>query len=310
MDNPRSRRALARRWDTLPELEAVRVFAAVAELRSFRGAAIALGLPRSTVSRRLSVLEGSLGTRLLQRTTRQVSLTEAGEIFLAEVTPALSMIGDAGQRMLDANSEPSGLVRLTATLGAAEWVGGILLELVERYPKVRLELDFTDRTVDLVAEGFDLALRAGKLADSTLIVRPVGHGQNGYYASPAYVAGRRLTHPDQLVDHQLIVFSGTTRGLRWPFQIGKTLHEFPVHGRVVVNSLWMAQMAARRGHGVTWLPPTFARDEVRRGTLVPVLRKFWQPPMPMQLVYPSARHLAPQVRAAIELLAVRLKDLF
>src|SRR4029077_3760315 len=123
--------ALSTRWDNLPELEAVRVFAAVAQLRSFRGAAIALGLPRTTVSRRLSTLEKSLGTRLLQRTTRQVSLTHAGEIFLNEVTPALEKIGDAGQRMLSATAQPSGVVRLTSTRDSTEWVGGAILELIE-----------------------------------------------------------------------------------------------------------------------------------------------------------------------------------
>src|SRR5215475_6878452 len=156
MDKPRSSRALSTRWDTLPELEAVRVFAAVAQLRSFRGAAKALDLPRSTVSRRLSTLEASLGIRLLQRTTRQVSLTQAGGIFLAEVTPALTMIGDAGQHVLDAQCEPSGLVRLTATAGAADWVADAIVEILERYPRVRIEVDLSDRTVDLVAEGFDL----------------------------------------------------------------------------------------------------------------------------------------------------------
>jgi DNA-binding transcriptional LysR family regulator len=310
MDNPRSKKPLGTRWDNLPELEAVRVFAAVAQLRSFRGAAIALGLPRSTVSRRLGTLERSLGTRLLQRTTRQVSLTSTGEIFLAEVTPALGMIGDASRRMLAAKAEPRGLVRLTAIPGSDEWVGGAVLELIERHPSVRVEIDFTDRATDLVAEGFDLALRAGKLADSTLIARPVGQGQIGYYASPAYLEGRRLTHPDQLVDHQLVVFSGSVRGLRWPFQIGKRLQDVPVQGRVVVNSLAVAQRAAARGHGVAWLPAPFARDDVQRGALVPVLRKFWPPPTPVQLVYPSARHLAPQVRVAIELIASHLKKVF
>jgi DNA-binding transcriptional LysR family regulator len=309
MDNLPSRKALVSRWDNLPDLEGVRVFVAVAERRSFRGAASAVGLPRSTVSRRLSTLESALGTRLLQRTTRQVSLTPAGENFLAEVAPALGAISDAGQRLLDAHSEPRGLVRLTTTVGAAEWVGGIMLELVERYPNVRVELDFSDRQVDLVAEGFDLAVRAGKLADSTLIARPVGHGENGYYASPVYLKGRRLTHPDQLVNHQLVVYSGAARGLRWQFQIGKNLVDLPVRGRIVVSNLSVAQLAAERGHGITWLPTPFAREEIRHGVLVPVLRKFWPPPVPMQLVYPSVRHLAPQVRAAIELLAVRLKEL-
>jgi len=307
MDKPRSSRALSTRWDTLPELEAVRVFAAVAQLRSFRGTAIALGLPRSTVSRRLSTLEASLGVRLLQRTTRQVSLTQAGAIFLAEVTPALTMIGEAGQHVLDAHGEPSGLVRLTATAGAADWIGQAIVELLERYPRVRIEADFSDRTVDLVAEGFDLALRAGKLADSTLIVRPVGHAEHGYYASPGYLKGRKLTHPDHLVEHDLIVFSGVPRGFRWQFQIGKRLIDVPVQGRVVVNDLSVAQRAAARGHGITWLPAPFGREELKSGALVPVLKKFWPPPVPVQLVYPSARHLAPQVRATIELLAALLK---
>lgn len=308
MDNPRSGRRLGTRWDNLPELEAVRVFAAVAQLRSFRGAAAALQLPRSTVSRRLSTLEKWLGTRLLQRTTRQVSLTPAGEVFLTDVTPALTTIGDAGQRLLAAKNEPSGLVRLTSTVGSADLVGAAMLELLDRYPRVRVEMDFTDRTVDLVAEGFDLALRAGKLAESTLIARTVGQGQNGYYASPGYLEGRRLTHPDQLVEHQLIVFSGSARGLRWPFQIGNRIQEVPVQGRLVVNSLSVAQLAACRGHGITWLPGPFGREEVKRGALVPVLRKFWPPPAPVHLVYPSARHVLPQVRVAMELIASRLKE--
>ena len=303
------RKTLSRRWDTLPDLEGVRVFVAVAERRSFRGAAGALGLPRSTISRKLNALEGVLGTRLIQRTTRQVSLTTAGESFLAEVAPALGAIGDAGHRLLDLQGEPRGVVRLTATAGTAEWVGSIMLELVERYPQVRVEVDFSDRWVDLIAEGFDLALRAGKLHDSTLIARPVGRGENGYYASPGYLEGRQPSHPDELVDHQLIIFSGRPRGPRWEFQVGKSLVELPVRGRMVVSSLAVAQMAAERGHGITWLPTPFGGKQVREGTLVPVLREYWPPPVPVQLLYPSGRCLAPQVRAAIELLAARLKGL-
>ena len=297
------------RWNTLPDLEGVRVFVAVAERRSFRGAAVALGLPRSTISRKLSTLEGMLGTRLLQRTTRQVSLTTAGESFLAEVAPALGTIGDAGQRLLDPHGEPRGLVRMTAPAGVAEWVGAIMLELVGRYAQIRVELDFSERRVDLIAEGFDLALRAGKLEDSSLIARPVAHGENGYYASPGYLKGRRLSHPGDLAEHSLIIYSGRSRGLRWEFLVGKSLVELPVRGRIVVSSLAAAEMAAERGHGITWLPTPFGTRQVREGTLVPVLRKYWPPPLPVQLIYPSGRYLAPQVRVAIELLAARLKGL-
>ena len=111
------------------------MFAAVAELRSFRGAGAALSLPRSTVSRRLAELEQTLGTRLLQRTTRQVSLTGAGELFLADIGPALQHLGDAARRIVDARSEPHGVVRMTATVSMAERVGGILLDLLDEHPR-------------------------------------------------------------------------------------------------------------------------------------------------------------------------------
>lgn len=305
------KRGLSNRWDSATELESVRLFAAVAELRSFRGAATALGVPRSTVSRRLAALEASLGTRLLQRTTRQVSLTAAGEVFLAQVAPALEMIGNAGRRLRDGNTAPRGLVRLTATVATDLRVGAVMLELIERHPDVRIELDFSDRSVDLVGEGFDLALRAGRLADSSLVALKVADGHSGYFASPKYLEGRRRpTHPDQLDQHECIVFSGNARGPRWQFVVGGKDVLLPVTGRVVVNSLTVARLAATRGHGITWLPLPYAAAERKRGALVPVLEKFWPRPVPIQLVYPSARHVAPQVRAAVELLAKRLAEGF
>ena len=306
MDNPRDRRPLTNRWDNLVELEAVRVFAAVAELRSFRGAAASLRLPRSTVSRRLAILETALETRLLQRTTRHVSLTDAGEAFLRQVGPALAVIADAGRTVLDARAEPRGVLRVTATVSMAEHVGGILLELVDRHPEIRLELEFTDRHVDLVAEGYDIAIRGGALADSSLIARPLGQGPSGYFASPAYLKRRgRPKVPSDLARHDCIVFSGTSRVERWRFQHKKRTVEVTVRKRMVSNALSIVRLAALAGHGIAWMPGSYASAEVARGKLVPVLSEHWPPPMPLQLVYPSSRHLAPQVRAAIELLLAR-----
>jgi len=307
MDNQRSRRPLLAHWDNLVELEAVRVFAAVAELKSFRGAAEALRVPRSTVSRRLVVLEAALDTRLLQRTTRTVSLTDAGEAFLSQVGPALAAIADAGRAVLDARAEPRGLLRVTATAAMAEQVGGILLELVDRYPQIRLELDFTDRNIDLVAEGFDIAIRSGSLADSSLIARPLGQGRGGYFASPSYLKRRgRPNLPRDLAQHDCIVFSGSSRAERWRFQHKKRAEEVTVRKRMVANSLAIVRLAALAGHGIAWLPGVHVRGDLARGKLVPVLEEHWPPPMQMQLVYPSSRHLAPQVRAAIELLLAKL----
>jgi len=296
-------------WDNLPELEAVRVFVAVAEAKSFRRAAAALRLPRSTVSRRLTILETALKARLLQRTTRHVSLTDAGEAFLKRVGPALHMIRDAGRGVLDATAEPRGTLRVTATSASAASVGAVLLELVERYPQVVLDLEFTDRKVDLVAEGFDIAVRPGALGDSSLIARPFARGQPGYYASPAYLKRRRRPKtPRDLEDHACLVFSGSTRGARWTFQVGKKTREIAVRGPVRANSLEVVRLGALRGHGITWLPETLARDDVAAGRLVPVLRDYWPSPAPVHLVYPSSRHLAPHVRAAIDALTKGLGD--
>jgi DNA-binding transcriptional LysR family regulator len=296
MDKAGAKRALASRWD---------VFTAVAELASFRGAASALRLPRSTVSRRIADLEDALDTRLFQRTTRHVALTEVGEAFLRQVRPGLAMIADAGRTVTETRAEPRGLLRVTASASMGEVVGGLLFELVETYPAIRLELEFTDRIVDLVGEGFDIAIRPGALADSSLIARSLGASRAGYYASPAYVKRRGLPkRPREIVerDHACIVFTSTSRGNRWLFGKGSRREEVTVPRTHVTNSLALVRLAVLRGHGIGWLP----ESQSLQGTLVPILEKYWPPPMPISLVYPSARHLAPQVRAAIDHLHAKL----
>jgi DNA-binding transcriptional LysR family regulator len=276
----------------LEQLDAIRVFAAVAEHRSFRGAAKTLGLPRSTVSRRLAELEDALDTRLIHRTTRHVSLTDAGATFLARVTPALDAIADAGRAAADASSEPRGLLRVTATPSMADRLGPAMFELLEKHPQVRVEIDLTDRHVDLVGEGYDLAIRAGALRDSTLIARPLGKGQSGYFASPAYLARRGTpTTKRELEEHDWIVFSGRQH-----------VEDFAVKRRLTVNSLRLVYDAAIAGFGIAWLPETMWNDAIAKKRLIPVMQDHWPQSTTVQLVYPSTRHLAPQVRAAVDLL--------
>jgi LysR family transcriptional regulator for bpeEF and oprC len=309
MDKPTAKRGLANRWDSAFELDAVRVFAAVAELASFRGAANALRLPRSTVSRRIADLEDALDTRLFQRTTRHVALTEVGEAFLRQVRPGLAMIADAGRTVTETRAEPQGILRVTASVSMAEIIGIHLFELVDTYPAIRLELEFTDRTVDLVGEGVDIAIRPGSLADSSLIARSLGASQAGYFASPAYVKRRGIPkRPRELVerDHACIVFASTSRGNRWLFGKGAKREEVNVPRTHVTNSLAVVRHAVVSGYGIGWLPGAQTLDLVSTGTLVPILERYWPPPMPVSLVYPSARHLAPQVRVAIEHLQSRL----
>ena len=295
-------------WGELAELEGVRIFAVVAELRSFRRAAAALLVPSSTVSRRIAELEAALETRLLQRTTRQVHLTDAGEAFLSRITPALAAIADAGRAVLDAQAQPRGLLRVSTSAGLGETVAAILFELQERHPELRLEFDCSDRQIDLVAEGFDIAIRAGALADSSLMARSLGHAAHGYFASPAYLKRRgRPKLPSDLAEHECVVYVGRTRGAKWQFQRGRRLIDMVVRRHVVANSLAVVRLGALRGLGVAWLPEPVTRDDVKARRLVPVLRAHWPAPIPVQLLYPSSRHLAPQVRAAIELLHERLR---
>jgi DNA-binding transcriptional LysR family regulator len=309
MDKVAAKRALATRWDSPLDLDAVRVFAAVAELASFRGAATALRLPRSTVSRRIADLEDALDTRLVHRTTRHVALTEVGEAFLQQVRPGLAMITDAGRVVAETRAEPRGLLRVTASASMAEVVGGHLFELVKKYPRIRLELEFTDRTVDLVGEGFDIAIRPGPLADSSLVARSIGSAQAGYFASPRYVKQRGAPkRPRDLVDHACIVFTSTSRGHRWLFAQGRKSEEVSVPRTHVTNSLALVRFAVENGHGIGWLPGPSTRDLEQRGKLVRILEAWWPPATPIYIVYPSARHLAPQVRVAIDHLHPRLSS--
>lgn len=288
---------MARKVDALlGELDAVRIFAAVAEHQSFRGAANALKLPRSTVSRRIGDLERALDTRLLHRTTRHVTLTDAGNTFLARVRPALDVITDAGLAAIDASTEPRGLVRITMTPSMAARTAPVMLELLTKYPEVRVDIELTDRKVDLVAEGFDIAIRAGELPDSTLVARSIGRGRTGYFASPSYLARRGIpTSLEKLAEHDWIVFSGRSR-----------IEAFVVHKRLIVNSLAVVLDAAISGFGLAWIPESMLGDAVTRGLLVPVMPEKWPPSQPLHVVYVSSRQLAPRVRAAVDLLVRRI----
>jgi DNA-binding transcriptional LysR family regulator len=302
MDNRARRNTLARGWDSPEQLEGMRLFVAVAQAKSFRAAARALKLPKSTVSRRVAQLEESLGIRLLQRTTRTVTPTAAGEALFSKAAPALQALGEAQRALVESQAEPRGSLKVTAPAGFAEqYLSGVITNFLLAYPQVALTVDLTDRHVDLVREGYDVALRVGALPDSSLIVRPLGAATSGIYASPKYLAERGAPRvPKDLLEHDCIIFSGSQRGGRWGFRVGRRLQEVAVRGRYVVNSMPLVRDAALRGMGIIWLPQALGEEDVKAGTLVPLLQEFLAPPVPMAVVYPSARNLSPAVRAFVE----------
>jgi DNA-binding transcriptional LysR family regulator len=309
LDNHRVRNRLARVMDmSQVDLNAITAFVAVVEHHSFRAAARSLGVPKSTVSRRVALLEEQLGVQLLQRTTRTVTLTDVGEAFHARAGQALTTLSDAAREVRQSEASPRGVLRLTAPLSFAEnYLGDIVSEFLQANPDVKVTLDLTDRYVDLVAEGYDLALRAGQLADSTLKAKLLGSNPFVLVASKKYLAARGVPKsPQELEHHDCIVYAPNERGVKWPMLIKRQVTPVPIRPRIAANSFLLARDFAAAGLGIARMPAGFSAEYEEEDQLVRVLEEFAPPPSPLHAVFPPGPHLAPRVRAFVDLLSQRL----
>lgn len=287
-----------------PDLNAVAVFAKVVELKSFRAAALALGVPRSTVSVRVAQLEDRLGVRLLERTTRTLRLTHAGATYYRSITPALEALDTAARAIDDLNAQPSGPLKITTTIeGGQVILAPLLAEYMQRYPNVELQVELTDRRVDLLEEGFDLALRMGPLPDSSLIAKKLrAPGHLRVYASPAYLARHgEPKRPEALAKHACLIMTGQSDPAVWRFQVKKKPVAITVRTRASANSFVLLRELAIADQGLTRLPEYIATAAIAEGTLRCVLDAYRPPAMAWHAVYPSARHLSPKLRALVAL---------
>jgi LysR family transcriptional regulator, regulator for bpeEF and oprC len=290
-------------------LEQLRVLVKVVEAGSFTRAAEVLGSPRSQVSRVIAQLERDLGVTLLERTTRTMSVSEAGRAVHERALSVLATLDDTRRVLAQAQAEPRGLLRVTCSVefGIAV-VGAWLEEFLERHPQVTAEVEYASREIDLVHEGFDLAIRSGPLPDSSLVARPLGELTHGLYASPAYLRARgRPRRPADLAGHQLVLFSGAGPRASWTLQHGserETLKVAPL-ARLRVNTGASVRSALLRGLGIGQLPNVVAAEWVRSGALAPVLMPWRPAPVPVLAVYPSHRYLTPKVKAFVELAMAR-----
>ncbi|MCB9592449.1 MAG: LysR family transcriptional regulator [Sandaracinaceae bacterium] len=288
------------------DLNALQVFAKVVEAGSFVGAARELELPKSTVSRRVAALEAQLGARLLQRTTRKLSLTDAGRAYYEHAARALAEVGAAERAVTQLSDVPRGRLRITTPLNFG-FLGGVIADFALRYAEVEVEIVGTDRVVDLIEEGFDLAIRAGKLRDGSLVGRRIGALERYLVASPELVKRRgRPKQPEELRDYPCLIFGGGSDGATWRLVRRGQTRTVRVTGRLVVNDFELLDEAARHGLGVALLPIYRCADDLRAGTLVRVLPDWCSPEQPLTVVYPSARHLAPKVRAFVDHLTERM----
>lgn len=285
------------------------VFVAVAEASSFSAAAERLGLPRSSVSRTVAQLEAHLGVQLLHRTTRRVSLSTAGQALYEKAAPLLKELQRSVGELPELGDEPRGALKVTA---AVDFGVAVLAEVVTRYaaryPEVDVELHLASRFIDLVAEGFDVALRISMppLKDSSLSAKALGEIALQLYASPAYLARRGTPRtPRDLEGHAWVTFRAR----------GPVVLEGPqgrvslaASGRIVCDDMFFLREAVRSGAGVGLLPRFLAQPDVAAGALVPVLKGHAQLGGKLWFVTPGGRKPPPKVTAFRELLVQALKE--
>jgi DNA-binding transcriptional LysR family regulator len=294
------------------QLEALRVFVAVAEAGGFAAAARKLRLSPPAVTRGIAALEEHLGARLLHRTTRSVRLTEAGERFLADGRRILAALTEAEATARGVHAEPQGELAVTApALFGRQHVAPLLLDFLARYPKVTARAFFVDRIVHLMDEGYDVALRIGALPDSSLTAKRVGSVRRVVVASPSYLAEHGIPRtPEALSSHRAIAFSGANGAPgTWAFRSpagGARVVGHP-QMQLQVNAGDVAIGAAVAGHGLTRALSYQVREHIASGRLVPVLEDFDSGPIPVQLVYPEGRKAAAKVSTFVDFAVERLR---
>jgi DNA-binding transcriptional LysR family regulator len=292
------------------DLTAVKVFVQVATSGGFTAAAQALGLPKSTVSRRVAELEAHLGVRLLQRTTRRVSLTEAGAAYHGRAERALLELQEAEAAVTAARDKPTGVLRVTCPVDFGhDFMPGLAAAYCEKYPEVGLVIDIDNRRVDLVAEGYDLALRASAhLDDSSLIARKLVSTEHFLFASKRYLQRHGVPKaPADLARHELLLFRRDQMNVRLRLHRGDELAEVEMKGRISASDLGFLRGCALQGLGIATLPAVDVRGDVATGRLRRVLPEYRLGTSAMHAVYPSSRHLSPKVRAFIELAEEQLR---
>lgn len=287
----------------MDRIDAMSAFAAVAELRGFAPAARRLALSRPAVTRLVAALEARLGTRLLQRTTRSVALTDAGARYLEAARRILSDVAEAEALAQADRSVPAGrfVVAAPSVFGRLH-VASVMCTYLERHPAVVGDLQLADRPVNLLEEGVDLAVRIGHLADSSLVARRVGRTRRVVVGSPAYLERRGTPRaPGALAGHDLIQFSALTPQPEWRFHRDGGETRVALSPRLVTNSADAAIGHAERGGGLTMVLAYQVAAAVSAGRLRVVLPGFEPPALPIHLVYPSGRLLSAKVKAFIEL---------
>jgi DNA-binding transcriptional LysR family regulator len=286
-------------------LQTIQCFVRVVQTGSFTRAADMLGTQKAHLSRVITQLEKELGVRLLERTTRALSLTEVGREFYARSVGILAEVDDAQRAIQKSQEQPRGTLRLTCAVDfgmivVSQWIN----EYMRQYHEMRVDADFTSRIVDIVHEGFDLAIRIGPLPDSSLAARKLGELDYGLFASPHYLSRYgQLTEPVNLEKHHILTYQGSATRTIWVLRKGNSQLEIPLSPRLKASSVTAVRESAIAGLGIAQLPLIVAAQAFSEGKLERVLGDWLPPRIPVHAVFASARYLSPKVKMFVELAA-------
>lgn len=284
---------------------ALRVFRYVAELHSFAEAGRRMGLSSAAISKNIAELEASVGARLIHRTTRRMALTEEGRIYLEHITRGLDALAEGDEALSPIKTAPSGTLRVSAPLTVTlTWLSAAIPRFLSNYPGLKLDLHLDDRRVDLVRDGFDLAIRGSdSLEDSSLVARKLTVMQHVLCAAPSYFEGYgKPQSPSDLKDHNCVRFSLSGHADLWEFRKGDRTERIAVTARYSVTSSLAVRDALRAGFGVSLIPYPYVADDLREGRLQCALEEWSPVDTTLYAVYSSRQHLAAKVRAFIDFL--------
>lgn len=292
----------------MDRFDAMRLFVRVAELGSFSAVALQAGVARSVVTRQIAALETYLGVKLMARSTRRLALTSAGSAYLEKCRVILNLVEAAEADVAAERLTPRGNVRISLPLSfGIRRLAPLLLDFSQRHPEVSLDMDYSDRRINLIEEGIDLAIRITRRLEPGDVARKIGTGRMLVVAAPEYLARHgRPQHPAELAHHECLGYASVGTPMPWQFMIDGQLESFPVRSRINANNGDVLTEAAAQGLGITLQPDFIVASYLDAGRVEQILADFAVPELGIYAMLPSNRHVPHRVRVLMDALAAAL----